>query len=191
VYITPDAVRSRQRTLTRYISPLRTISHYWPYILLETEMPPGLDLQIGSIQAIMRYRMTAASYHKLLVRALPGDLKAGAPRSTDIYSDPATTAPAAVPEHAPDVIGLGQALVEAILLLPHIADVARRNGIVRQLPLKCGEFNTTTIRQLFSQRCQYSPKSCMQYEGGRPQPWKAPLSSIIKTPSRIGKSRKR
>jgi len=54
VYITPDAVRSRNVRNEIHFA----ITHNKPLLavyLAETEMPPGLDLQIGSIQAIMRY----------------------------------------------------------------------------------------------------------------------------------------
>ena len=43
--------------------------------LHDIQLPPGLELRMGDIQAILRYRMTDQAYHAKLARALPNVLK--------------------------------------------------------------------------------------------------------------------
>ncbi len=78
VYLSPNAVKSRNvrneiNLALKYNKPFLAI------FLAETEMPAGLDLQIGSIQAVMQYRLNRSNYQKLLLRALPDTLRAPRP----------------------------------------------------------------------------------------------------------------
>ncbi|PYV05244.1 MAG: hypothetical protein DMG10_05480, partial [Acidobacteria bacterium] len=41
----------------------------------ETSLPVGLDLQIGSIQAVMRFRMSEDKYHRKICSVLPLSLR--------------------------------------------------------------------------------------------------------------------
>jgi hypothetical protein len=44
--------------------------------IAETRLPPGLELQIGDIQAVLKYRLSGDNYVRKLARALPASLKA-------------------------------------------------------------------------------------------------------------------
>jgi len=65
------------------------ISHSKPLVavhLEEAHLPPGLELRMGHIQAIMKYRMSADRYHRQLDRTLPATLRAANPQPTSSSS---------------------------------------------------------------------------------------------------------
>ena len=43
--------------------------------IAETQLPPGLQLRMGDIQAIMKWRMTDEGYARKLAKAIPASLK--------------------------------------------------------------------------------------------------------------------
>ena len=70
VYITPNAVTSRNvRNEINF-----GLNKGLPFLaihLVETQLPAGLELRMGDIQAIMRFKMTAESYERKLEKTLP------------------------------------------------------------------------------------------------------------------------
>ena len=74
VFITPAAVASRNvRNEVDYaLSQNKTVCSIH---LLETTLPPGMELRLGSVQAIMKYRMSPDNYWKKLISCLPDDCR--------------------------------------------------------------------------------------------------------------------
>jgi hypothetical protein len=70
VFVTPDAIKSRNvRNEIDY-----ALSHDKAFLavhLQETALPPGMELRMGSIQALMKCRMTEDNYWKKVTHALP------------------------------------------------------------------------------------------------------------------------
>ncbi len=70
VYITPNAVTSRNvRNEINF-----GLNKGLPFLaihLVETQLPAGLELRMGDIQAIMRFRMSSESYERKLEKTLP------------------------------------------------------------------------------------------------------------------------
>jgi hypothetical protein len=79
VFVTPRAVASANvRNEINYA--LKLAKPFFAIHLGETELPPGMDLQMSSIQAILKWRMDEQTYVRNLERALPrslGDSAAG------------------------------------------------------------------------------------------------------------------
>jgi len=67
--------------------------------LEETSLPGGLELRMGDIQAIMRWRMDEAHYFRKVQRALPGSLRDGA-RSLVERQPESTTRVSPEPPHS-------------------------------------------------------------------------------------------
>jgi hypothetical protein len=70
VFVTLDAIKSRNvRNEIDY-----ALSHDKAFLavhLQETALPPGMELRMGNIQAVMKYRMTEENYWKKMAHALP------------------------------------------------------------------------------------------------------------------------
>jgi hypothetical protein len=77
VFISPNAVASRNvRNEINY-----ALNHKKAFVavhLFETPLPPGLELRMGDIQALLRYRTAEAFYWRKLTKALPAGVHAGA-----------------------------------------------------------------------------------------------------------------
>lgn len=74
VFISPNAVESHNvRNEINF-----ALSQKKPFLaihIVETQLPPGLELQMGSIQAIMRFRMSLRNYRRKLCSVLPASLR--------------------------------------------------------------------------------------------------------------------
>ena len=70
VFITPSSVESRN--VCDEINLARTKNkRFLPVHLQETQLTAGLELRIGEIQAIHKYRMTEENYNKMLLSSFP------------------------------------------------------------------------------------------------------------------------
>jgi sulfatase modifying factor 1 len=102
VYISPNAVDSKNVRDEIHFA----IKHDKQLVsihLVETEMPDGLELRIGTTQAILKYRTSASNYDKLVQRALPAQVRvlpvadmapAASPASPTTKQQPEPRAPA-------------------------------------------------------------------------------------------------
>lgn len=74
VFISPNATNSRNvRNEINF-----AIINKKPFIavhLTETQLPPGLELRMGDVQAVLKYRMTPESYSRKMRNALPTRLR--------------------------------------------------------------------------------------------------------------------
>ncbi|NOZ20013.1 MAG: toll/interleukin-1 receptor domain-containing protein [Planctomycetes bacterium] len=100
VFISPRAVVSKNvRNEINY-----AINHDKPFLavyLEETELPRGLELRMGDIQAIVKYRMPEDRYHRQLQRSLPHDLGGGIPEGGAVESQPEPAAEVAADTGSP------------------------------------------------------------------------------------------
>jgi len=73
VFISPNAVNSRNvRNEINF-----AINNQKPFLAIyikETELPPGLALRMGDIQAVMKYRMRIEMYHRKIGKTLPQNI---------------------------------------------------------------------------------------------------------------------
>jgi hypothetical protein len=95
VFISPSAVASRN-VRNEINFALRREMPFLAVYVSETKLPPGLELQMGTIQAVMRYRMNPDSYLSRLRRTLPASLRSsggrqGAPGITTAAGAPRFT----------------------------------------------------------------------------------------------------
>jgi transcriptional regulator with XRE-family HTH domain len=74
--ITPAAVASRN-VRNEIGLALSWNKPFFAIHLAQTELPPGLELQIGAVQAIMRWQMDEGSYARKLSKALGGYAERG------------------------------------------------------------------------------------------------------------------
>ncbi|MFC1552253.1 TIR domain-containing protein [Candidatus Latescibacterota bacterium] len=74
VYISPKSVQSKNviNEINYAINKNKPIIAIY---LKETQLPPGLELQIAQIQAIMKYRMNDSMYYRKLEKTIPLDFK--------------------------------------------------------------------------------------------------------------------
>lgn len=88
--------------------------------LEETPLPEGLELRMGAVQAVMRYRMPDDRYYRQMEKALPSSLIGTQPRAAlESHDSPALPAE---PPTKPLAIDEGQKIVAPIVVPP--ADVA-------------------------------------------------------------------
>ena len=74
VFLSPAAVASRNVKNEIHLA-LQRDKPFLAVYLCETELPPGLQLSISSIQAVLKYRTSASNYRRSLERALPAALR--------------------------------------------------------------------------------------------------------------------
>ena len=88
VFISPAAVASRNVRNEIHLA-LRLDKDFLAVHLCDTDLPPGLQLSISSIQAILRHQMSPQNYWRKMVKVLPGTLRdAPASRQTPIEPQP-------------------------------------------------------------------------------------------------------
>ena len=81
VFITPNAVQSQNVRNEIYYS-LNNEKPFTAIYLRETHLLPGLELRMGEVQAIMKYRMAEETYRGRIEMTLPRSLV-----STDIFQE--------------------------------------------------------------------------------------------------------
>jgi hypothetical protein len=74
VFISPNAVVS-QNVRNEINFAINNRKPFLAVYLTETELPVGLQLRMGDIQAIMKHRMSLESYRRKLEKTLPGALR--------------------------------------------------------------------------------------------------------------------
>lgn len=85
VFVTQRAIGSRNvRNEINYA--LKLSKPFFAIHLDETELPPGMDLQMSSIQAILKWRMNEQTYVRNLERALPRTFGVPATREESVPS---------------------------------------------------------------------------------------------------------
>jgi TIR domain len=89
VFISPRAIKSKNvRDEINF-----AINRNKPFIavhLEETQLPEGLELRMGAVQAVMRYRMPDDRYYRQMEKALPSSLIVTQPRAaTESQRSPA------------------------------------------------------------------------------------------------------
>lgn len=75
VFVTPRSLESRNVRNEIYFA----LNHDKPFLAIylePSELPPGLELRMGDIQAVMRYRMSENHYRTKINAVLPSTLKA-------------------------------------------------------------------------------------------------------------------
>ena len=89
VFISPNAVTSRNvRNEINY-----ALNHKKQFVavhLIETALPPGLELRMGDMQALLRYRTAEGFYWRKLTKALPAGVHADALDHPVPYDRPIT-----------------------------------------------------------------------------------------------------
>src|SRR5262249_10812130 len=74
VFVSPNAVAS-QNVRNEINFALNNRKSFLAVYLTETELPVGLQLRMGDIQAIMKHRMSIESYCSKLDKSLPNTLR--------------------------------------------------------------------------------------------------------------------
>jgi hypothetical protein len=74
VFVSPNAVDSSNVRIEINFALARK-KPFLAIHIVETSLPVGLELQMGSIQAVMRFRMSEATYHRKLSSVLPLSLR--------------------------------------------------------------------------------------------------------------------
>jgi tetratricopeptide (TPR) repeat protein len=69
VFVTPNSARS-QNVHNEIFFALNNKKSFLAIHLEETKLPPGLELSMGSIQAILRYQMSDEEYHRKIKKTL-------------------------------------------------------------------------------------------------------------------------
>jgi hypothetical protein len=91
VFISPDAVTSRNvRNEVNFA--LNNGKPFLAVYVADTALLPGLELRMGSIQAVMKYRMGADTYSRKMDKALPPEVR--------VLRDKPTPAPSLTAEEA-------------------------------------------------------------------------------------------
>ena len=101
VFISPRAVESKNvRNEVNF-----AIARHKPFLavhLEETALPAGLELQMGSIQAVMRYRMPPNRYARKIEKTLPRNVLGKEPAEPSGHTAPTQTdAPQPIPQTVP------------------------------------------------------------------------------------------
>jgi hypothetical protein len=73
VFVSPNAVQSHN-VRNEINFALKKRKPFLAIHIVETTMPDGLELQMGAIEAILKYRMSEESYCRKLAKKLPGAL---------------------------------------------------------------------------------------------------------------------
>ncbi|HUT33916.1 MAG TPA: response regulator [Planctomycetota bacterium] len=73
VFLSPNAVQS-QNVLNEINFAIRRRKPFLAVYLTETELPDGLDLMTGIVQAVHKHRMSKKRYRRLLLSGLPRDV---------------------------------------------------------------------------------------------------------------------
>ncbi|MBS1196951.1 MAG: hypothetical protein H6R18_736 [Proteobacteria bacterium] len=88
VFITPNSVSSKN-VRNEINLALKHNKGFLAVHLVKTELPRGMELQMGSIQAILRYQVADEIYLKKLVRALPEALRGTEEPGRDVAAEAA------------------------------------------------------------------------------------------------------
>ncbi len=78
VYVSPDAAASRNVRNEIHFA-LNKKKTFLAVHLAETELPEGLELRMGDIQAILRWRMSVRQYDGKLEESLPAEVRGEVP----------------------------------------------------------------------------------------------------------------
>ncbi|MFX0092637.1 MAG: TIR domain-containing protein, partial [Candidatus Hodarchaeota archaeon] len=75
VFISPQAIQSKYVPKEIHYA-LKKNKRFLAVYLEKTELPPAIDFQISSLQAILQYQLPGEKFYQKLKEALPDDLKA-------------------------------------------------------------------------------------------------------------------
>ena len=91
VFISPSAVKSIN-VRNEINAALNKHKPFLAVHLVETQLSPGLELRMGDIQALMRFRMETGNYRKRLLKVLPTSVKGDTLASSPTAAQPAEAA---------------------------------------------------------------------------------------------------